>query len=335
MTEVYLVNPSEKAILETAGDRMPLGLLYIAKELEKFKHPVKVYDMNHETEDKLVDDLIKDNPHIVGISCLTTPMLTETKRLIQEIRRFSDRIVVGGYHPTVMPEDFRGLADHVVIGEGEYGIECLVNNINGFEVKTRPANLRGLGKPARHLLDHKRYNLMMDGMRTSTMITSRGCPNACVYCGNMNKQVRYHDLEDVEEELEEIAKQGYQAVYFLDDVFTLDKRRAFGISCLAKEKGLKFRITTRANYIDNTLVKRLAQNGLDIASMGVESGNSEVLKACNKGQTKEQIREAVNICYHNGIKTKGFFIIGLPGETEKTAQETIRFAEELRNIGME
>src|SRR3990167_9729376 len=102
MTEVYLVNPSEKAILETAGDRMPLGLLYIAKELEKFKHPVKVYDMNHETEDKLVDDLIKDNPHIVGISCLTTPMLTETKRLIQEIRRFSDRIVVGGYHPTVM-----------------------------------------------------------------------------------------------------------------------------------------------------------------------------------------------------------------------------------------
>ena len=333
--QVYLVNPSERAILEQAGDRMPLGLLYIAKELERFNHPVKVYDMNHETEDKLVDDIVRENPHIVGISCLTTPMLNETKKLIQTIKRYADRIVVGGYHPTIMPEDFRGLADSVVIGEGEYGIECLVNDINGFKMNTRPVNLRALGKPARHLLDSNRYNLIQEGLRTSTMITSRGCPNKCVYCGNMNRLVRNHDLEDIEDELKEIKNSGYQAVYFLDDVFTINKNRAIGIGQLAKEAGLRFRITTRANYITSDLIRCLASQGLDIASMGVESGNSEVLNACGKGQTIGQIREAVALCGDYGVKTKGFFILGLPGETEKTAYQTIRFAEELSNLGME
>ena len=336
MTNCYLVNPSERDILRDNGDRMPLGLLYLAKQLELNNHSVKVFDLNHSSEETYLNSL-KEKPSLVGISCLTSPMVNESRRLIKETRKrhTKAKIIVGGYHPSIIPSDFKGLADNVVIGEGEDGINYLINNDHEFEFKSNITDLRKLGKPARELLDSTQYNMMMDGMRTSTMITSRGCPNSCVFCGNMNKKVRYHDLFDIEDELEEIAKSEYSAVYFLDDVFTLDKKRAVGISQLCKEKGLKFRLTTRANYLDSGLVKVLAHNGLDIASMGVESGNSEVLNACGKGQTKAQIREAVNMCYQNGVKTKGFYIIGLPGETEKTANETIRFAEELRNLGME
>ena len=337
MDLTYLVNPSEKGILEHNGDRLPLGLLYIAKELETHGHPVKVFDLNHESEDHLMNRIVYEKPTMIGVSCYTSPMVTETKRLLSRIDLFNEqgRVIVGGYHPTFCPDDFtKEEVDNVIIGEGEYAAECLVSNINGFIKRGANANLETLGKPSRHLLNHKDYNMQMNGKRTSTMITSRGCPNSCVFCGNLNKVIRYHRLEDIALELAEIKQQGYEAVYFLDDVFTLDQERAYEIGNIARQLKLPFRVTTRANYLKGGIISDLASNGCDIVSMGVESGSDEVLDRCSKGQRTETIRKAVTELNNYGIKSKGFYVIGLPGETEKTARQTIDFSRELKGLGM-
>lgn len=329
---IHLVNPSEKGILEHAGDRMPLGLLYIAKSLQG--QYVKVFDLNHTDEMDYFSQMNKDRPDMIGISCLTSPMANETKRLLRKMRSYdgNSKLVVGGYHPSIMPEDFRGLANHVVIGEGENLLEKLGND---FIVHNGPTDLKSLGKPDRDLLDSRKYNLDMYGKRTATMITSRGCPNSCVFCGNRDNKVRYSPLHSVFLEVKEIRRNGYDAVYFLDDVFTIQKSRSEIIGEWCKNLDLKFRLTTRANYVEGKNIETLAKDGLDILSMGVESGNSEILERVGKNQTKDQIRNAVNVCTQNGVKTKGFFILGLPGETEKSANETINFAEELREKGMD
>jgi len=300
---------------------MPLGILYIAKHLENQRRDVKVYDLNHTDEMELMCDIVQNKPSVIGISCLTSPMVKETNRLLTKINDYDfwGELIVGGYHPTICPDDFREAK--VVFGQGESHFGQV--------------DLDKLGKPARHLLDSSNYNLMMDGMRTSTIITSRGCPNNCVFCGNINRFVRKHNVLDIESELYEAKTNKYDAVYFLDDVFTLDKNRAKYISNVCNDVGLKFRLTTRANYTNDDLIKHLSKNGLDVLSMGVESGNPEILANVGKNQTMGEIREAVNIAHNYGVKTKGFFILGLPGETEKTANQTIRFAQELRNLGME
>ena len=332
----YLVNPSEKAILKNAGDRLPLGLLYIAKELTRFNHPVKVYDLNHTPETKLFRDIDEERPTMIGVSCYTSPMVTETKKLLRLIRDFSKtRLIVGGYHPTFVPGDFDNkLVNNVVIGEGEYATECLVNNINGFITQGRNATLKGLGKPQRDLVPHTDYNMQMNGKRTATMITSRGCPNNCVFCGNLNRTIRYNGLDEVIGELCDISEQGYQAIYFLDDVFTISRERARFIGEQAKHLKLPFRVTTRANYLDEQKIEDLAKNGCDIVSMGIESGNNGILRNCGKNQTTEIIRDTIHTLCDYGIKSKGFFILGLPGETEETARQTINFANELKNYGM-
>lgn len=338
MTDLtYLINPSERKILRDAGDRPPLGLLYIAKELERHKHPARVFDLNHTSENDLLQSITSESPTLIGVSCLSSPMVKESRKLLGKLRNHSNaRLIVGGYHPSILPEDFKAFADNVVAGEGEYAVECLVDEVmsNDFIVYNGETNLDVLGKPARHLLDMDNYNMQMDGMRTATMLTSRGCPNNCVFCGNMNHKVRYHQLEDIADELGEIKEFGYDAVYILDDVFTINKERVNKIGKMMKDRNLKFRATTRANYINDDVVDSLAKNGAHMVSLGIESGNDKILKGIGKNQTKQQINRAVASLSLRDIKVKGFFILGLPGETLDSAYETIVYAEHLRGLGL-
>ena len=320
----FLINPSERNILQDFGDRMPLGLLYIARRLED----VKVYDMNHTNLIQLGRDLRELRPETVGISCLTSASLNASRNLCDFVRTNSKaKIVVGGYHPSIRPQDFSEFADNVVVGEGE-NAEIGTNYI----VNGKKVNIEGL-TPNRKLLNPADYGMTINGKRFSTALTSRGCPNHCVFCGNRDRTIRYHTLDDVSNDLDEITRQGFKGVYFLDDVFTIDQDRSINISKLCRNR-LDFRVTTRANYISDYLIEELSRNGLVCLSMGIESGNPEILEKIGKNQGIDQIRRAIKTCGKYKIPTKGFFIIGLPGETEETANQTIAFSKELRNYGL-
>ena len=325
MSLAILINPSERELLENAGDRPPLGLLYLGKWLKKNGQDVKVFDMNHDSYWDISKSVINDNPKLVGISCYTSPMLNESMNLSKWLRSITRlKIVMGGYHASVMPKSLIDCANHVTVGEGEYALQYLMDgNADGFIVKGWETNLDSLGSPDRDLLDMSKYNMQINGLRTATLMTSRGCPMNCSFCGNMNKTTRFHDIHDIIKEIQELKRKKYEAIYLVDDVFTLRKERAKLISEVLKSEGMKFRATTRANFINEDIVETFAKNGCITLSMGIESGNEEILKKCNKKQTLEQITNAIKICGKHKVPVKGFFIIGLPGETEQTAKETI------------
>jgi anaerobic magnesium-protoporphyrin IX monomethyl ester cyclase len=320
---IYLINPSEKRILDNAGDRVPYGLMSISSNLKKHGYDVKLWDMNHESEKELYHSFNKDKPLAVGISVYTSPGVPEAKRLIP-IFRNKTRLIAGGYHATAMPETLPEF-DAIVRGEGELGmLEALTKN--GIINAKRP-KLSELDIPDRESIKGNRYGIG----KQATIITSRGCPFNCSFCFNLSRNVRAYTPNQVSEQIRQIKEEGFESLYFLDDVFTINKPR---MEEIIKFVDMPFRFTTRANLIDEERIYKLEKRGATEMSLGIESGNDEILKKSQKAMTTRQNEAAVMLANRYGITTKGFFIIGLPGETEKTAKQTIDFSLKLRDKGL-
>ncbi len=304
---MYLINPSEHKILEDAGDRIPYGLLNIATGLGD----VKIYDLNHDSEEKMIQHFQKEKPAMVGISVYTSPIYKEAIRLAKKFKG-KTHLIAGGYHASAMPETL-SMFDQVVKGPA----------IDFSKAKNVDFSLINLNN----------YGIDYDGKKYGTLITSVGCPYNCAFCFNMDKKVQYKDIKFVKKEIDDLSKH-FDGIYFLDDVFTLDKQRMEEITDYMSLKGMPFRVTTRANLIDSSRLEILSANCCKWLSMGIESGDNQILKNSNKGMTVEQNYDAVKLANDYDIKTKGFFIIGLPGETEETAKRTIDFSLALREVGL-
>ena len=163
--------------------------------------------------------------------------------------------------------------------------------------------------------------------------TSRGCPYTCSFCAFGKLPWRTRAIENVVAELEWLKKDyGVQEFLFFDDVLTLDKKRTQKLCNLMIEKGLGMQwvCCTRANNVDHDLLKLMKQAGCKEIAFGIESGSDEVLADTTKGVTKDQIRQAAKWCHELGILFYGLAIIGLPGENEKSVQDTIDFINEIQ-----
>lgn len=327
---IHLVNPSERAILDNAGDRIPIGLLSIAGNLREKGFDVDVYDLNHTKETKLFEAVNKDRNAVIGISVYTSPGYKEAVRLAKQLKG-KGRLIAGGHHATAIPESLTEHFDAVIKGEGENSFPMAMS-LDGV-IKGVLPELSELPIPALDLLDMKNYGVEQSG-RTATLITSRGCPYSCAFCGKMEKKVRYEPIQKVRTQMSQLKNLGFDSLYFLDDVFTLERKRMQQITDWAKIIDMPFRVTTRANLIDERKLDILKKNGCEWLSMGIESGNNKVLENSNKGLTTQQNANAVKWAGERGIKVKGFFIIGLPGETEFTANQTKYFARKLRKKGL-
>jgi len=338
MSKVFLVSPSEKGILEDAGDRPPLGIAYIGGYLRENGHDVRLYDMNHIHIDELVLDVKEEKPDVVGVSLYTSPLYYNGMNLGKVIKQVNPevKLVAGGYHSTVMPESTFPIFNQVVLGEGEYAMEKIARGDESEIVVGSLVDLVSLPKPARDLLPMEKYNMMQKGKRTATALTSRGCPNACAFCGNLpyNKKVRFTPINKITSELEELVDLGYEGIYFYDELFTANKERVKKLTDRIKGMGLSYRIATRADKLDKDIAKWLGDSGCEIVSLGIESGNDYILRKVRKRMTTSQNKDAVRMLAEEGIDVKGFFIIGLPGESYETARQTIEFAEELKKEGL-
>ena len=240
--------------------------------------------------------------------------------------------VVGGYHATARPDDFTD-ADFVIKGDGEQSIIDILEGRKPSSELQR-TDINAITKPDRSLLMMEDYQMKQNGKRTATLISSRGCPFSCIFCGNYDRQVRFRSSDNVGKEIEELKEMGFDALYFLDDAFTVSKTHAIEVSQFAKIYDMPFRITTRATLLDESVIEELALNGLEIASLGIESGSAESLKAVDKKMTPEDNLKAVRLLHKYGVDTKGFFMFGLPKETPSRAEETIEFAKMLKGEGM-
>ncbi len=232
-----------------------------------------------------------------------------------------------------------------VIGEGEIVITELIKalefgtslgSVNGIIYRSggelKPT---GLGRIVPFLddlpkMDYERwagFGKAIEGRRFSLQL-ARGCYNQCSFCYKLAPGIRSFSLSRSKEEIEEMAKFNPAEIVIDDEDFLFDTRRAVGVSEICAEYGLTVSVQARADGADYSTLKRLAENGFKLVRIGVESFNEEVLKRNGKNITKKQIYAAINASKKAGLRPYGFFLLGLPGETEESLEETIKGIEE-------
>lgn len=195
-------------------------------------------------------------------------------------------------------------------------------------------HLDDLPLPLHHLLPLDHYRIPMIKGPYTFIVTSRGCTAGCKYCikhVSYQYSIRLRSPENIVEELWELHRLGIHNVHMYADLFTVNREQVLGLCDLIIQEGLpvKWTCNSRVDYVDQELLQRMAQAGNWLISWGIESGNEEILKKARKGYRMEQAHLALRWAKQAGIKNWGYFIIGLPGETEETIQQTIALSKQL------
>ena len=195
-------------------------------------------------------------------------------------------------------------------------------------------NLDDLPLPRHDLLPLEKYRAPLVRGSYAFVVTSRGCPGNCRFCikyVSYGRSVRFRSPENILAELELLAELGVQSIHMYADLFTVSREQVVGLCELILKRGLRLRWTcnSRVDFVDPEMLQLMGQAGCWMISWGIESGSEEVLRRARKGITLEQVERALHWAHEAGIRNWGYFIIGLPGETEETIRDTIRFSKRL------
>jgi anaerobic magnesium-protoporphyrin IX monomethyl ester cyclase len=357
--KVMLVGPKWNKLVNSYPS---LGLAYVAAVLEQEGHEVKVVDMGLRPSmpvEEEMQQVFAFAPDLVGFTSMSTShhSVERAARLVKQ--QLGCTTVIGGPHATTLPEmtlanpDF----DFLVVGEGEETIRQLVRvlargerswqSIAGLgyktgdgQVRVNPAgplieDLDSLPFPARHLFDIAAYPLFdPTGQRMITVLSSRGCPYDCSFCykGIVGRTYRHRSPDNVIAELSEcIQRYNVRSFYFIDDLFTIDVHRLdeFCDRVLAVGLDIRWQCLARVDRVTLPILKKMYRAGCREVHYGIESGNSDVLKATAKHIDLSQVRQAIAWTDESGIRGKGYFMLGLPGDNDQTIEDTIAFAESL------
>lgn len=318
----------------------PLGLMYLASSLKQNGHDVRITNLagkGHNWRDSIQLDA-----DIYGIQ-----LYTPTSHIGIEISKFIKErtngvyLIAGGAHPSSSQEIARELTKYftyVIMGEGEEGIVDIANSIrNGYlrymriYLYPQVSDLDTLPFPARNLLDMKSFTRKVDGERSFGIVGSRGCVFNCSFCDKsvFGGKVRFRSIDNILKELEEIVT--LYSVYnfeFFDDMFTVNKKRLIEFRDKLKNSAtIKYRCQGRTDILDPEVYKLLKGSGCYNIGFGIESGNQNILNLMNKRNTVENNYKAIKVAQDAGLITIGYFIIGFPGETKETIQETLEFID--------
>lgn len=219
-----------------------------------------------------------------------------------------------------------------------HGIRGIVWRDGTQIVKNLPrpfiADLDDLPIPAHELLPLRSYKMPMIKGPFTFIVTSRGCTGGCTYCikhVSYQNSVRLRSPKKIVEELWVLNKLGVHNIHMYADLFTVSRDQVVELCNLIIEQGLhiKWTCNSRVDYVDEEMLNLMARAGCWFISWGIESGNEEILKHAHKGVYPDRARHAMGLSRKAGIKNWGYFIIGLPGETEETIRQTIDFAKSL------
>ena len=366
--KVLLIYPPKKHIVSTGLPRLveedlghypPLGLLHVATCVQRRSdHEVMILDAQAEklTYEQIAERVREVHPDVVGITAMTC-MLYDAYRTAQVVKNVSEDIHVtfGGPHVSIYPAETAALAcvDSAIVGEAEETFPKFLNAlavdedlscVSGVFFKrnteiapsdARPfvTNLDTLPAPDRRLLQIERYSSLVDADSFSTtMITSRGCPNRCIFCDIPHHAFRARSPRAVVEEMEECLKLGISEIYIFDDTFNLRRDRVLEICNQIIDRGLPVRwaFRGRVHPLDREMLEQLKQAGCTRIQLGVEAGTQEILNRLRKGITLDQVRHAFALARSVGISTVAYFMIGSPGETREHVLRTIEFAHEIK-----
>lgn len=336
MADIVLIQPPNK-VLSQPTMYFGLGLLYVAASLEETGHNVKIVDFR----DKSIDFSLIPEADYYGITA-TTGEIEDAKFISHGLKKWRKNAItiIGGPHATILPQDCVEDFDYVIVGEGEKAIvEVLEGKWIGKLAHSPPIeNLDSIPFPARHLLPEEAVfsqTLYMGekygkGPKSTTIISSRGCPFRCSFCANVLPQkVRFRSPENFVNEIK-FLQDRYDCHHFrfVDDNFTLNKQRVLQICDLLEPCDVHYRAQARSNLLDAEICQALKTSGCEEMGLGVETADDHVLKLNNKQETVSHHKKAIRLLKEAGIYAKAYFMVGLPGSTNKTIQKNMDFVKE-------
>ena len=288
----------------------------------------------------------------------STPSLAYDLKTARHLKDTNPNLILGlvGPHVSILPEDaFKddSVIDFVARREFDYTIQEVAEGrawetIQGLSYRVNGKIRHNPDRPWVEDLDalpwvseiyHRdlqieNYHIPYLKDPYVSIYTGRGCPSRCVYClwpqTFTGRQYRRRSVADVAAEVRralELFPQS-QEIFFDDDTFTADGERAQQIAHALRPLKCTWSATARATTSYETL-KALKEGGLRLLVIGYESGNAQILKNIHKGATPELARRFTKWCKELGIQIHGAFMVGLPGETPATLEESMRFACEL------
>lgn len=355
--KILLIYPYclDRRVIDYDIKAVPIGLYYIGALLKEKGMDAEIlnwHDMAG-SSDAMEDILKKNKPDIIGLSIMHAnrwggiDVARMAKRLDPDVR-----IIFGGVGATFLWEhilnNFKEV-DFVVLGEGEftflslaekisckkdqdelYGVKGIAFRKNGTAVKTDEPefihDIDSLPNPARYFaFEH--------------VISSRGCPWKCTFCGSpqfWKRRVRFHSPDYFVEQLVLLYEKGRRFFYFSDDTFTVKKERVIDICKKILERGLNITwvAISRVNYVNEEVLYWMRRAGCIQISYGVESGSAKIRDLLNKNIRIEDIKRAFRLTTGYGILARAYFIYGCPGESWRTIQETIDLIREIKPLSV-
>jgi len=353
--------------VETDTAIHPLAHLYLGGALKKAGYEAKIFNIFADEMDGAINSILETEPLFVGFSTLTGLQTKHTYEMSMALKkkRRDIKIVWGGVHPTLLPEDClrEDCVDIVAMGEGEEAIVELANtisqegslkNVKNIAYKyagevilnSRRPFISDLDRfePDWSLLDdfEKCVTTLPDGRRHIGFITSRGCPYNCAFCYNLKfneRRWRKHSFEYVIDKVSYLRrKHNIRALKFFDDNFFVDMERAFSILERLKEMDVIIAsCMIRLNAVNEDVLKRLRRLGIMRIFVGLESGSDRILKLINKELTRDLILEKFEmLSKFQDMAVNAAFIIGFPteewGETCQTIDLGVKLSEKHPDI---
>ncbi len=325
--------------------QIPFGLLSLAAQAIRAGHSVRVLNLSSYPWNSVRGILSRLDSDVVGLSCWTANR-RGVALVADELKRVDPRIhvTVGGPHATALAEamlKWVPCIDSVVRGEGELTFLELLDRLTkgqsldglaGASLRSTSGITRGPERSRLEDLDQLASPHAL--FATHILMTSRGCPWSCSFCGaetSWGRGFRSHGVPRILDDLEQaLDKVRVRLLLFKDDTFTTDRRRVLALCQGIRERGLSFLWSgdTRADVLDEELVLAMRLAGCERLSLGVESGSPRILKSINKRTTLQQIRHTTELCRRYGVSTRYYMMLGNRGETRATFRESLDFLEQ-------
>lgn len=299
-------------------------------------------------------------PEIIGISVrniddqnMENPkfLLDQVKEVVAACRNLSDiPIILGGAGYSIFPESTLNYlkADMGIQGEGELSFPILLDRLErGEDLSGTP----GLYLPGSGLQGKRDFEKNLDGFSLPNathlplivpdkeefwipLQTRRGCPMDCSYCSTATiegRSIRKRRPDLIVEEIKSYVGAGFRFFYFVDNTFNIPENYAKEIcqKIIESELRISWRCIIYPKNIDKELIRLMAKAGCREVSLGFESGCERILRKMNKRYTPDQVRQTSAIFKDYGIKQMGFLLLGGPGETRESVQESLDFADSL------
>jgi len=316
--KIVLIEPAASEANVYSKLHMPLlGPIYLGTILKQRGHEVEIYN-----EDIYRPDYGQLNADIIGISILTST----AKRGYEIARQFpKEKVIIGGVHASLLPEEALPFCRQVVVGEAEEVIADVVEgSIKDAVVKGRPVlDLDSLPYPDFSLIKgYKSAPLIMP------VSTSRGCPFDCIFCSVTKVFGRAYRFRSAENVTRELLSRNTESFFFCDDNFSANPERTRGLLNLMLEHKIRnWACQVRCDVAkDDALLKLMAKAGCSVVCVGFESINLKTLEAYRKRQSVKDIINAIRSFRQNKIRIHGMFVLGSDNDNASTIWDTLKFA---------